>query len=56
LEIGRRRLDRIRTLPALKRFDRGDGHIDLDCGDGRQLNVEIDRFLIVEGNEFAIAS
>ena len=59
MEIGRRRLDRISTLPALKRFDRAGGHIDLshlNRGDERQLNVEIERFLFVEGNEFAVSS
>jgi hypothetical protein len=56
LQIGWRRLCLRRAVPVIERFDRGDRRVDPDRGDDRQLNVDINGFLMVEGNLRALST
>jgi hypothetical protein len=55
VEIGRRWFNWVRTVPALRSLDRASRQINLNRRGYRQVNLEIDGFLVVEGNLLALA-
>ncbi len=56
LQIRRGWLDQIHTVPAFQRLDRADRQVYLKHSDCCQVDVEIDRLLMVKGNLFAFAA
>lgn len=55
LQIRRGWLYRICAPPRCNRLDPAQSQIEMDDSDNGQINVKIDRFLMVKGNLLAIA-
>ena len=56
LQIRRRWVDRNGIAPSRDCRDCGEGHFDPEQGDSWQINVKVNRLLIIEGNLAALAA
>jgi hypothetical protein len=55
LQIRRRWFDRVDAVPQFQAFDGAERQVDLDRGQNRQIDVVINRLLMVEGDLVAFA-
>jgi len=56
LQIRWRRLDQANELPAFHALDSREGNSHFNRRDERQVNVVINRFVVIEGNLIAFAT